>query len=207
MHLDCPDCGLVALRRELHPSEEQERERYLLHRNSPEDAGYRSFLSRLVDPLVLRVRQGSEGLDFGCGPGPTLSVMLAERGLRVSLHDPLFAPNPAALARTWDFVTCTEVVEHLRDPRATWRQVAALVRPGGILGVMTQPLTPARERAFRDWAYARDPTHVSLYRPVTTDWIASRLGLRLERAREDVFLFARGTSPPSADSLTGSAEC
>lgn len=197
-HVDCPACGIVTLRVELHPSEEQERARYLLHRNSPEDAGYRAFLARLADPLVDRVERGAEGLDFGCGPGPTLSAVLEERGLSVRLHDPLFAPNPAALAHTWAFVTCTEVVEHLRDPRATWREMAGLVRSGGWLAVMTQPLTPARERDFAAWAYARDPTHVALYRPGALDWIAAWLGLRLDRPREDVFLFhARGVDDPS----------
>ena len=191
LHVDCGTCGLVAVRTHLHPTDDAARERYLLHENSPADAGYRAFLARLVDPLCERMPAGAEGLDFGCGPGPTLSLMLEERGLSCALHDPMFAPNPAALARTWDFVACTEVVEHLCEPRATWRQLASLVRPGGVLAVMSQPLLPERESRFDAWAYARDPTHVALYRPRTVQWISTWLGLSLETPREDAWIMRR----------------
>ena len=190
-HVDCPACGLVCLERSRHLSPDAERERYLLHQNSPEDAGYRAFLSRLADPLCERVPPGAAGLDFGCGPGPTLGVILTTRGRPTTHHDPLFAPSATALSREWDFVTCTEVVEHLREPRATWLELASLVTPGGWLGVMTQPLLPRREAAYADWAYARDPTHVALYRDRTFDWIASWLDFDLEREGDDVFLMQR----------------
>ena len=190
-HVDCSACGLVTLRRELHPTADAELARYRLHENSPDDPGYRAFLARLVEPLVAAVTPGSEGLDFGCGPGPTLSVMLRERGLACALHDALFSPNPGALARTWDFVACTEVVEHFREPAASWRELLSLVRPGGVLGVMTQPLTGPREARFTDWAYARDPTHLALHRPRTLDWLARAHDMALTRPRQDCWLMTR----------------
>ncbi|MGB2360319.1 MAG: methyltransferase, partial [Porticoccaceae bacterium] len=53
---------------------------YDQHQNSPDDLQYRRFLSRLTEPLLERLGPCSRGLDFGCGPGPTLSVMMAEQG-------------------------------------------------------------------------------------------------------------------------------
>jgi len=49
-------------------------------KNSPDDPRYRAFLSRLFIPLNERIAPESCGLDFGSGPGPTLSVMFEEQG-------------------------------------------------------------------------------------------------------------------------------
>jgi hypothetical protein len=43
--------------------------------------------------------------------------------------------------------------------------------------------------SFTTWRYARDPTHVSFYRPETMQWIAARFGRRLERPASSVTLF------------------
>ena len=55
---------------------------YQQHQNDPTDLRYRAFLNKLAAPLQQRLaKTGLQGLDFGCGPGPTLSLMLAEAGL------------------------------------------------------------------------------------------------------------------------------
>ena len=126
------------------------------------------------------------GLDVGSGPGPTLSVMLAERGYPTAIWDPFFAPDPGPLEKTWDFVTCTETVEHFHEPSRDWERLFTLVRPGGWLAVMTELL---EEEPLESWWYARDPTHVALYRPKTLDWIADRWGASLERPSRTVAIF------------------
>jgi hypothetical protein len=55
-------------------------------------------------------------LDFGCGPGPTLFRMMEEWGHPCCNCDPFFAPDPGVFADTYDFVACTEGLEHLQDP-------------------------------------------------------------------------------------------
>ena len=74
----CDVCHLTFLSSESYLSSEDELARYLLHENSPEDQHYREFLSRLTDHLIPKLKRGAHGLDFGSGPGPTLSVMLQE---------------------------------------------------------------------------------------------------------------------------------
>ena len=86
----CDVCHLTFLSSESYLSPEDELARYLLHENSPEDCRYRQFLSRLTDHLIPKLPQGAKGLDFGSGPGPTLSVMLAEAGFFMDLYDPYF---------------------------------------------------------------------------------------------------------------------
>ena len=77
------------------PTPEAERAEYELHRNSADDLGYRAFLSRLAEPLLQRLTPRSQGLDYGCGPGPVLAGMLREAGHRVALYDPFFDPDTA----------------------------------------------------------------------------------------------------------------
>lgn len=191
-YFDCPECGLAFLEPSQRPAPDVERARYETHENDPADARYRSFLGRVFEPLVARLPAGAEGLDYGSGPGPTLSVMLEEAGFPTAVYDPFFAADDRALARTYDFITCTETVEHFFAPAAEFDRLDALLRPGGWLGVMTTVWTG--DEPFADWWYARDPTHVCFYRPRTLDWIARRHGWRLERPHPNVALFSKPQS-------------
>jgi 2-polyprenyl-3-methyl-5-hydroxy-6-metoxy-1,4-benzoquinol methylase len=79
--------------------------------------------------------------------------------------------------KTYDLITCTEVLEHLKDPLETLRMLKDRLNPGGILAVMTlfHPVydissTPDPlpcEKVFKAWWYRRDPTHISFFRPET----------------------------------------
>jgi len=186
-YLRCPACELTFMAPEHRPGPEAERAHYGTHENDPDDPGYRAFLDRLAAPLAERLAPAAAGLDYGCGPGPTLSRMLEERGFSVALHDPFFAPNPAALLRDYDFVTASEVAEHFFHPGAEFRRLDGLLRPGGWLGVMTEMAHDGRD--FARWRYARDPTHVAFYREATLRWIAGRFGWRLHLPAPGVALF------------------
>jgi 2-polyprenyl-3-methyl-5-hydroxy-6-metoxy-1,4-benzoquinol methylase len=185
----CGSCALTFVPAEQHADAARERARYETHRNSPADAGYRAFLDRLLAPLAAALPRGAEGLDFGCGPGPAASAMMRERGFRMTDYDPFFAPDASALARSYDFVVCTEVLEHLRAPGRTLARVDALLRPGGLLGAMTGVLED--DAAFAGWWYRKDFTHVAFFRNETLEWIARRFGWRLERPSRDVALFGK----------------
>ncbi|MDZ7780196.1 MAG: class I SAM-dependent methyltransferase [Gemmatimonadota bacterium] len=191
----CATCALVFLDPGFRLTASEERARYRTHENDPSDPGYRAFLDRLGAPLVTRLPAGAEGLDYGSGPGPTLSVMLEERGFTMSVYDPFFAPDTGVLERSYDFVTCTETAEHFFEPGREFARLDGLLRGGGWLGVMTRVLTD--DVVFEDWWYVRDPTHVCFYAPETLRWIADRHGWTLERPGTNVALFhkPRGTPP------------
>ena len=173
----CDVCHLTFLSSESYLSPEDELARYLLHENSPEDQRYREFLSRLTDHLIPKLPPGAEGLDFGSGPGPTLSVMLQEKGFSMDLYDPFFAPNTAPLERTYDFITCTETVEHFYQPAKEFHRFDRLLRHGGWLGIMTEILESDDD--FANWWYHREPTHVCFYKQETMAWIATQYGWRV----------------------------
>lgn len=160
---------------------------YDLHDNDPQDEGYRRFLSKLTGPLLARLEPGARGLDFGCGPGPALAVMLEEAGMPMVLYDPFFYPEETALTQQYDFITCTEVVEHLHRPGEIFRQLDGLLADGGWLAVMTCFQTD--DARFANWHYRRDPTHVVFYREATMEWLARAHGWALAIPAKDVALF------------------
>lgn len=175
-----PECRLTA---------EQEKAIYQYHDNNPDDPGYRRFLSKVADPLLARLPPGSCGLDFGCGPVPVLAGMLEQEGMAMALYDPFFHPQPDALKQQYDFITCTEVLEHLYQPAAVLRQLDGLLKPGGLLAVMTCFQTD--DTRFASWHYRRDPTHVVFYKEETLAAIAERNQWTLEIPRKDVALFTK----------------
>ena len=185
----CDRCALVFLDPSGRLDADGERTRYETHENDPEDPGYRAFLDRLAVPLVERLELGARGLDYGSGPGPTLSVMLGERGFPTDVFDPFFAPDPRVLDATYDFVTCTETAEHFFAPGREFERLDGLLRPGGWLGLMTGLLT--EDIDFPTWWYVRDPTHVAFYAPETLRWIAGRFAWDLETPAENVALFRK----------------
>ena len=187
----CRECNLVFLDPNLLPTPEAELAHYLTHENDPADHRYRDFLSRVADPLLEVVREGATGLDYGAGPGPTLSRMLSERGRPTADFDPFFANDSELLDRQYDFVACTETVEHFHRPRAEFERLDGLVRPGGTLAVMTELLREGV--AVADWWYARDPTHVSLFSKATLEWIAGRFHYDLDLPRQNVAMFRKGS--------------
>jgi SAM-dependent methyltransferase len=151
------------------PSAEDEKAVYELHENSPGDPGYRKFLSRLFEPMAECILPASRGLDFGCGPGPALSLMFGERGHRMAVFDPFFAPDSSVLDIEYDFVTATEVIEHLHRPKETLERMWSCVKPGGYLGLMTQLVID--QSAFSRWRYTHDATHVCFYTRKTFEWL------------------------------------
>ena len=106
--------------------------------------------------------------------------MLVEAGHEMHLFDPIFAPDEGAgvLSRTYDFVTCTETVEHFHNPRAEFRKLHALLCPGGWLAIMTN--FQRDDSQFAQWHYRRDPTHVTFYRETTFRIIAAESGWQCE---------------------------
>eukprot|EP01112_Ceratiomyxa_fruticulosa_P012561 TRINITY_DN3484_c0_g3_i4.p1 TRINITY_DN3484_c0_g3~~TRINITY_DN3484_c0_g3_i4.p1 ORF type:complete len:319 (+),score=72.50 TRINITY_DN3484_c0_g3_i4:160-1116(+) len=235
----CPQCSLVFVHPQHHVSPTAEKHRYSTHNNDKLDQRYVNFLMPAVLELIERVTalHGAKfddirGLDYGCGPSPTLSYLLKEQGIpHVDDYDPYFYPSsqidsivipfkkedgpsdiiltqtttptdfPSSSQSTttestlitddnlpplstikplYDFITCTETAEHFYVPYIDWRKLthtSLLKRNGGVLVVMTSLLY--NDEQFENWAYLRDVTHVSLYRPKTMEYIAKDLGLEL----------------------------
>ncbi len=183
----CCHCELIFVPSSQFLPETAEKSHYDHHQNSPTDMRYRTFLNNLCLPLQERLTPNSHGLDFGSGPGPTLSHMLEEFGHRVTLYDHFYFPNPSALQQSYDFITATEVVEHLHNPAGGLTQLWTLLKPGGYLGLMTSLV--GNPSAFADWHYIKDPTHVCFFSRNTFDWLSKQWRAELTFLKNNVILF------------------
>jgi hypothetical protein len=190
-YLRCARCALVFVRPKERPDAATEKARYDLHQNDPVDTGYRRFLAFLADAVVRNTPLGSEGLDFGCGPGPALAMMLRQAGRPTALYDPFYAPDETVWSRSYDFISSSETFEHLNNPGRELDRLFKALRPGGLLAIMTQFAPPVR--AVRGLElYSRphacvllQPDHVRVHRQA----MASRSRIRKREHRV--------ASPPS----------
>lgn len=132
-------------------------------------AAYRARMQLLANVIETLADGSGRVLDVGCAQG-TLGLMLAERGVRVSLLDIRSENIEYARSRfekgdvdfhvgllsetcppsnDYDVVVCTEVLEHVPAPAHFLARLKGKVRPGGAL-VLTTPNA--------DYSLARLPT-------------------------------------------------
>lgn len=203
-YFQCNVCSLVFVPPVQFVSPEAEKARYDLHQNSPHDAEYRKFLSRLFKPMCERLPPDSHGLDFGSGPSPTLSLMFQEKRHSMTIYDPFYARDPSALEHEYDFITLTEVAEHLREPCKELDKLWNILKPGGLLGMMTRmPSEDCRMpngtkstsrinvESFARWHYRNDLTHICFYSHSTFEWLAAKWHATLTFVDKDVILFSK----------------
>ena len=94
-------------------------------------------------------------LDYGCGKGEMLNRVYRRAAHASGLDvDPEVLPSiPGVETRvvregeslpfpneSFDVITCLEVIEHVADAKQTLRELARVLRPGGIL-ILTTPYT------------------------------------------------------------------
>jgi SAM-dependent methyltransferase len=140
---------------------------------------------------MVPVTPATRWLDFGCGLGGLVRWVREHHLCEIVGYDDGYAADwmaasgiphvsgtkLAALEGSFDVVTAIEVLEHSVDPRRTFEEVAAVLRPGGLLF-----LTTGNAAAFRDrlgtWSYTAVPdVHVAFYEPSTLVGLMERVGL------------------------------
>lgn len=171
-------------------SPEEEKAIYDLHENKVDDAGYRKFLSRLADPLIEFLEPNSQGLDFGCGPGPALAEILKEKGFSMNLYDLFYFPDANVLETKYDFITSTEVVEHIKNSNALFDKFDSLLKKNGVLGLMTKLVFD--QKAFSTWHYKNDQTHIRFYSKETFQWLANQWTMNVHYFGNDVIILQKG---------------
>lgn len=174
----CRNCHLIFVDRRYHLPKETERSRYTLHQNGVHNEGYVAFLQRVIQPCLPFLTPQMRGLDYGCGPAPTLSKVLADRHLVCYDYDPLFGfTHPH---QEYDFIFATECFEHFFLPGKEFANIDGLLTSKGYLAIMTEQWeTPAQ---FREWYYKRDPTHVSFFHRKTFSYICANFGYQIKYA-------------------------
>ena len=168
-------------------SSNKEKKHYLKHNNVINDARYRTFLSNLIEPLKDKISIYDIGLDYGCGYAPALADILKKDGFNVELYDPFFFKNENIFFRKFNFITCSEVVEHFFKPYEEFNKIDSLLAKNSWLAIMTSFMT--EDYLFKNWHYRRDPTHVVFYKKITFKIIASQRNWKINFPSENIVLF------------------
>ena len=171
----CHTCALIFADPAHHLPLAAEEAHYRTHENSIENVGYVRFLSRLLHPVLPYLKQTMRGLDYGCGPGPTLSQLVRQQGIACADYDPIFFDQP--LEPPYDFILSTECFEHFYHPHQDITRICGLLASGGVLGIMTETWTSLAN--FATWSYTRDPTHTTFYHATTFGFICQQFGFEM----------------------------
>lgn len=139
--------------------------------------------------VIIRLVRLSSGriLDIGCGGGHFLLHMkgwekfgvelsakaraaAASRGITTfaNLHQARFPDS------FFDVVTMFAVIEHMADPRGAILEVARIVKPGGLLVIMTGDALSVKARIKgKRWHMYRPPEHLFFFDGRSLDHLAS----------------------------------
>ncbi len=175
-YLQCEKCSGIFLHPDLRLAPEAEKSRYLRHNNDINSNGYQQYMQPVVDAIEKNFKPESKGLDYGAGPGPVVAYMLENKGFNLILFDPFFYPSKEVLDSKYDFITCTEVIEHFYDPLQEFKKLHEMLLPGGRLFCMTNIFSS--EINFSKWHYKNDMTHVFIYAAKTLALIAETIGFK-----------------------------
>lgn len=185
----CQNCGGMMRAKNQWLTSRKEEQRYGKHENDVEDLGYQQFVKPIVKAVQKDFTPATNGLDYGCGPGPVAAKLLTDAGFSITLYDPFFYDQPAVLNEKYDFILCCEVMEHFYNPMEEFRRLFKLLKPNGKLYCKTGLLTAENRKNFAQWWYKNDPAHVFFYSEKTLQYIQQKFDFKKVTVSEELIVF------------------
>jgi len=171
----CNACEYIFKSPEYYQDLEAQKERYNLHENNEEDAGYRAYFQRFLDFVLPCVGEVQTALDFGCGRTSLLAKLLEKEGISCDYYDPIYHPHTLDDSRKYDLIVSTEVFEHLHQPKEVFENLLGRLDKGGYLAIQTE-FHSNEQASFQKWWYPQDPTHIVFFRAKTFEVLCKTFG-------------------------------
>ena len=158
------------------------------------------------------LKPGATIVDLGCGAGSILARTRRDHDFAVAAdHDPellatakLAGSSPILLdldgelpldSASIDVVLCTDVIEHIVEPKRALEEMCRVLRPGGTVIVFTPPYDSARWN-LAEWLHRlitrRSADHISQFTRESLTWWISRyfVDCRLGRVNWNLSMYA-----------------
>jgi 2-polyprenyl-6-hydroxyphenyl methylase/3-demethylubiquinone-9 3-methyltransferase len=152
---------------------------YTGHRARSKAEAFRAMFDAHRDRLQI--------LDYGGGAGKFAEILTGS-GYRCLSYDP-YGEHRTVPEGKFDIVTSFEVLEHSTDPRATLRDVAQCLAPGGVIlfSTLVQPADFA-QRGARWWYIGPRNGHVSIFSRTALATLLSGAGYRFGSFNDDMHI-------------------
>jgi len=173
----CHACAYIFKAPHYYKSIVEQKERYDLHENNEDDAGYIAYFQRFLDFLLPHVGGVKRALDFGCGRSSLLAKMLQKEAMSCDYYDPIYHPHTLDNSKKYELIVSTEVFEHLHQPQEVFATLVDRLEVGGYLAIQTQ-FHPNEPEAFKKWYYHKDPTHIVFFTPKSFKILAQQYGMK-----------------------------
>ncbi|MEH3055249.1 MAG: class I SAM-dependent methyltransferase [Patulibacter minatonensis] len=146
-------------------------------------------IGRLVGELTTLTPQ-TTWLDHGCGTGGLVTYVNAQglaqaEGFEEGWSEPRLRERGVptvsradldARENAYDVITSIEVIEHVPDPVGLLKDLARLLKPGGVLFLTTGNAAPYAD-GLLDWRYVTPEIHISFFEPPTLARAMTEAGL------------------------------
>ncbi|MFA6092494.1 MAG: class I SAM-dependent methyltransferase [Elusimicrobiota bacterium] len=205
---ECLDCGL------LYTSPRPVAGALLSGYEGNEDADYdserdsRSVNAHFSLAMIRRYAPGGRLLEVGCANGfflnaarmsyETLGVE-PSRAARDYARGKLRLDVPAATMEearfpdaSMDVVAMIDVIEHLADPLSILREAARVIKPGGVLYLVTPDVESLSARILRSRWWGLRPAHIYYFSPRTLAAMLEKAGFRVVESRSYGRIFSWG---------------
>lgn len=191
----CLTCEYIFLDDKFYIDDKTEKKHYDKHHNNFESLGYVKMFDDLIDEFIEpHVNNIQSALDFGCGEGEVLPVLLERRNIVCDRYDLFYFPKKIYQDKQYDLILSTEVFEHLQNPLQMLKELLLHVNKDGYLLLMSA-LHPNDDEKFLKWWYIRDITHIGFFNMKTFEYLANELNLRiLQHNNKNIILFQKLTA-------------
>lgn len=175
----CLECEYIFLDEFFYVDEVREKKHYDKHHNSFESLGYVKMFEDLIEEFVAPLKENiKSALDFGCGEGEVLPILLERNNIVCDRYDLFYFPQKVYLGKEYDIILSTEVFEHLKNPLEIFKELFSYVKKDGYLLLMST-FHPSNDEKFLKWWYIRDITHIGFFNLKTFEYIADALDVKI----------------------------